>query len=110
MAHTLLRGARLEKCELTEAQRDAAVAAARLMGLEVCAVDILDVKGSPRVFEVNASPAITQLEQATSVDLASRIIDRAEALHREQHPPRRAKKGRPVREPARSPRAPDGRS
>jgi ribosomal protein S6--L-glutamate ligase len=80
MAHTLLRGARLEPCELSAAQQKAAVTAASLMGLEVAAVDLLDVKGSPRVFEVNASPAITRLEQATGVDIAGRIIDRAEAL------------------------------
>ncbi|MGA9523384.1 MAG: RimK family alpha-L-glutamate ligase [Myxococcaceae bacterium] len=110
MAHTLQRGARLENCDLTEAQRKAAVAAARLMGLEVCAVDILDVKGSPRVFEVNASPAITQIEQVTSVDLASRIIERAERLLAEMPPPSRPRKQRTSREPARSPRAQDGRS
>jgi ribosomal protein S6--L-glutamate ligase len=80
MAHTLLRGARLEPCEPTPAQRSAAVDAARLMGLEVCAVDVLDVEGSPRVFEVNASPALTRIEQATGVDLASLIIARAEQL------------------------------
>src|SRR5215211_6302818 len=52
MAHTLLRGARLEPCELSEGQRRAAVEAARLVGLEVAAVDLLDVKGTPKVFEI----------------------------------------------------------
>lgn len=80
MAQTLLRGARLEKTTLTEAQRRAAVAAVQLMGLEVAAVDLLDVKGAPKVFEVNASPAITPMEAATGVDLATPIILRAEAL------------------------------
>jgi ribosomal protein S6--L-glutamate ligase len=80
MAHTLLRGARLEACQLSEAQRRAAVEAARLVGLEVAAVDLLDVKGSPKVFEINASPAIVPMETATGVDVASRIIERAERL------------------------------
>jgi ribosomal protein S6--L-glutamate ligase len=80
MAHTLLRGARLEACELSEPQRRAAVEAARLVGLEVAAVDLLDVKGSPKVFEINASPAIVPMEAATGVDVAGRIIERAERL------------------------------
>jgi ribosomal protein S6--L-glutamate ligase len=80
MAHTLLRGARLEPYELSEQQRRAAVEAARLVGLEVAAVDLLDVKGSAKVFEVNASPAIGRMEAATGVDVASRIIERAERL------------------------------
>ena len=80
MAKTLLRGARLEGVTLTAPQRRAAVKAAKLMGLEVCAVDLLDVKGGPKVFEVNASPAICPMEEATGVDLAGRIIARAEEL------------------------------
>ncbi len=80
MAHTLLRGARLEAVKLTEAQQFAAVKAAKLMGLEVAAVDLLDTRTGPKVFEVNASPAISLMEQATGVDVAGRIIERAEVL------------------------------
>ena len=36
--------------------------AARVLRLEVCAVDMLDVKGVPRVFEVNSSPSISEAE------------------------------------------------
>src|SRR5215472_12701864 len=57
-----------------------AVAAARLVGLEVAAVDLLDVKDAPKVFEVNSSPALTEMEAATGVDLAARIIRRAEEM------------------------------
>ena len=84
MAHTLLWGARLEPYELSEPQRHAAVEAARLVGLEVAAVDLLDVKGSAKVFEVNASPAIGRMEAATGVDVATRIIERAERLASER--------------------------
>jgi ribosomal protein S6--L-glutamate ligase len=80
LAHTLNLGARLEKIELTAEQRRAAVGASRLMKLEVAAVDLLDVRGSPKVFEVNASPAIVEMEAATGVNLAARIIERAEGL------------------------------
>jgi ribosomal protein S6--L-glutamate ligase len=80
MAHTLLRGARLEGVALSSRQKRAAVKAASLMGLEVAAVDLLDTKVGPKVFEVNASPEICAMEAATGVDLAGRIIERTEQL------------------------------
>lgn len=87
LARTLLHGARLEPMELSVAQRTAAVAAVRLVGLEVAAVDLLDVKGKPKIFEVNSSPALTEMETATGLDLAGLIIERAEALVAESNPP-----------------------
>ncbi len=80
LSRTLIRGARLEPIELSDAQRSAAVETARLVGLEVAGVDLLDVKGRPKVFEVNSSPALTQMEATTGIDLAARIIVRAEQL------------------------------
>jgi ribosomal protein S6--L-glutamate ligase len=40
---------------------------------------MLDVKGRPRVFEVNSSPSIREAE-ACGADAAARIVDRAVAL------------------------------
>ena len=99
MTRTLLRGARLEKVELTEAMRHAAVEAVRLVGLEVAAVDLLDVKGALKVFEVNSSPALTEMEEATGVDLAGAIIDRAETIvsKRQSASPESRRKSKPKR-------------
>jgi ribosomal protein S6--L-glutamate ligase len=80
LSHTLIKGARLEAVELTEAWRVTAERTARLVGLEVAAVDLLDVKGEPKVFEVNSSPALPEMEAATGMDLATPIIERAEEL------------------------------
>ncbi|MFZ5469286.1 MAG: ATP-grasp domain-containing protein [Myxococcota bacterium] len=85
LARTLIRGARLEPIALTTAQREAAVRTAQLVGLEVAAVDLFDVNGAPKVFEVNASPALPEMEAVTGVDLAGAIIERAEALVEEHH-------------------------
>jgi ribosomal protein S6--L-glutamate ligase len=96
LAHTLNRGARLEPLSLTEPQRIAAVRTAALVGLEVAGVDLIDVRGQPKVFEVNASPALTEMERATGLDLAARIIARAESLLAEARagaPLRRARRG-----------------
>lgn len=76
----LRRGAQFERAELPASYVRVALSAARVLGLEVCAVDMLDVKGSPRVFEVNSSPSIREAEAACGVDVAARIVDRAVAL------------------------------
>lgn len=86
LSQTLNRGARLEAIQLTDRQRKAAVDSARLMGLEVCAVDLLDARGKPKVYEVNSSPALPEMEAATQVDLAALIVRRAEALVDESRP------------------------
>lgn len=80
LTHSLLKGARLKAMSPTQAQQRAALRAAELVGLEVAAVDLLDVQGVPKVFEVHSSPAIVEMERATGVDLATPIIERAEAL------------------------------
>ncbi|MBU8900058.1 RimK family alpha-L-glutamate ligase [Corallococcus sp. H22C18031201] len=80
LSHTLNKGARLEALELSPGQRAIAEKAARLVGLEVAAVDMLDVQGEPKVFEVNSSPSLPEMEAATGMDLAGAIIARTEAL------------------------------
>ena len=79
-SRTLRRGAQFERAELPPACAQAAVDAARVLRLEVCAVDMLVVKGRPLVFEVNGSPSIREAEAACACDLAGRIVDRALAL------------------------------
>jgi ribosomal protein S6--L-glutamate ligase len=53
------------------------------VGLEVAAVDLLDVESGPQVFEVNSSPGIKEIEEATGVDVAAAIIARAAERVRE---------------------------
>ena len=82
LANTLNRGARFERITLTEAQRRAAAEAAQLIGLEVAAVDMLDVRGLPKVFEVHSSPGLAEMEKALGEDLATPIVARAEQIAR----------------------------
>lgn len=88
LSRTLSRHARIEPTELTAPLKLAAEAAAKLLELEVCAVDLLELgksaQGQPRIFEVNASPTIPEMEAATGVDLATAIITRAEVMYRER--------------------------
>ncbi len=85
-SRTLRRGAQFEKAELAPAYVHAAVEAARVLRLEICAVDMLDVKGRPLVFEVNGSPSIREAEAACGVDVAGRIVERAVAVARGARP------------------------
>jgi ribosomal protein S6--L-glutamate ligase len=73
----LHRGGEGEAIELSEAYQDAAIRAARVVGLEVAGVDLLEGKHGPRVMEVNSSPGFEGLEGATGVDVAGLIIEHA---------------------------------
>lgn len=79
-ARTLRPGARFEATAIGPLPARAAVEAAQVVGLEVCAVDLLDVKGRPLVFEVNSSPGIREAEEGCEVDVAAAIVARAEQL------------------------------
>ncbi|HET8724390.1 MAG TPA: RimK family alpha-L-glutamate ligase [Anaeromyxobacteraceae bacterium] len=80
LTRNLGQGARLEGARLDRAFEQAAVAAARVVGLEVCAVDMLDAPGGPKVFEVHASPGLREVEEATGADVAGAIVERAAEL------------------------------
>jgi ribosomal protein S6--L-glutamate ligase len=79
-APNLRRGARFERADLSPEYARAAREAAKVLQLEVCAVDMLDGKDGPRVFEVNSSPSIREAETSCGVDAAGRIVDRAVVL------------------------------
>lgn len=78
LTRSLSRGARFASHQLTREQTRMAVDSARVIGLRVAAVDMIEVAGKTRVFEVNASPGLKDLEQETGRDLATPIIELAE--------------------------------
>ncbi len=87
-ARTLAKNAQFEAARLPGSYARVAVAAARIVGLEVCAVDMLDVKGGPRVFEVNSSPGIREAEEVCGCDVAGAIVEHAAALAAGRRRPR----------------------
>lgn len=82
LLHTLARGASLKSVRVPAALDELAVKAARVVGLDVCAIDLLEAGSGPMVFDVNSSPGIKALEAATGKDLALPIVGRAEELVR----------------------------
>jgi len=70
----LHRGGSANLVRLTPGERATAVRAAKVMGLEVCGVDILRSNHGPLVMEVNSSPGLRGIEEASNKDVAGTII------------------------------------
>lgn len=70
----LHRGGSAEVIKLTPEERSTAVRSARIMGLNVAGVDILRSNHGPVVMEVNSSPGLRGIEEATGKDVAGMII------------------------------------
>ena len=70
----LHRGGTASLVRLTPEERSTAVRAARKMGLNVAGVDLLRSNHGPVVLEVNSSPGLQGIEEATEKDVADMII------------------------------------
>ena len=69
----LHRGGTAEPVKLTKVERDTARKAARVLGLKVAGVDLLQSDSGPKVLEVNSSPGLEGIETSTSIDVADQI-------------------------------------
>jgi ribosomal protein S6--L-glutamate ligase len=70
----LHRGGSAEVIELTDQEEDAAIKAARVMGLGIAGVDLLQSKRGPLILEVNSSPGLEGIEAATGKDIAKEFV------------------------------------
>ncbi len=75
----LHRGGTAEPVSLTRSERSAAVKAAKVLGLNVAGVDLLQSNDGPVVIEVNSSPGLQGIEGATGIDVAGAVIEFIEA-------------------------------
>ncbi|MER0258951.1 30S ribosomal protein S6--L-glutamate ligase [Vibrio vulnificus] len=71
----LHRGGSAQLVRLSKDERATAINAAKVMGLNLCGVDILQSKNGPVVMEVNSSPGLEGIEQATNKDVAGMIYE-----------------------------------
>jgi ribosomal protein S6--L-glutamate ligase len=76
------RGARASTVALDPVLEQTAIRAARVMGLEVAGVDMIESDEGAQVLEVNASPGLEGIESASGVDVAGAIVARLEELYR----------------------------
>ena len=70
----LHRGGTAEVIQLSDEEENAALRAARAMGLGICGVDLLQSNQGPLILEVNSSPGLEGIEKATGKDIAKSII------------------------------------
>lgn len=70
----LHRGGSAEMVELTEEEENAALKAAKVVGLGIAGVDMLRSNQGPKIMEVNSSPGLEGIEKATGKDIAKAII------------------------------------
>ena len=71
----LHRGGSARLTKLSALERRTAIKAAHTMGLNVAGVDILRSDRGPLVMEVNSSPGLKGIEEATGVNVAGKIIE-----------------------------------
>ncbi len=71
----LHRGASSVPFELNEEEKRIIKKSARLMGLDVAGVDLLQSRRGPLIMEVNASPGLEGIETTTKVDISGVIIE-----------------------------------
>jgi len=70
----LHRGGTAELIQLSEEEENAALKAAKAMGLGICGVDLLQSNYGPLILEVNSSPGLEGIESATGKNIAKSII------------------------------------
>lgn len=68
------RGGKAELVKLTPLERKLALQATKILGLKVAGVDLLRSDRGPLVLEVNSSPGLRGIEEATGKDIAKMII------------------------------------
>ena len=69
------RGGSARRIRLTPEERATAKRAARILGLNVAGVDLMRSNHGPVVVEVNSSPGLEGIEDATGVDVAGKVVE-----------------------------------
>jgi ribosomal protein S6--L-glutamate ligase len=92
----LHRGGSAQLIKITPEERATAIIASKVMGLNVCGVDMLRSKRGPLIMEVNSSPGLEGIEKASGKDIADLMIEVIEKkVNKNIHNPNKTKtKGR----------------
>jgi ribosomal protein S6--L-glutamate ligase len=69
------RGGKARPIALAAEYRKTALAAARVLGLRMAGVDMIEAREGPMVMEVNSSPGLEGIQKATQIDVAAAVIE-----------------------------------
>ncbi len=72
-------GATARAIEITNEERDLAIKAAKIIGLEVAGVDMVRSNSGPKILEINSSPGLEGIEGATGINVAEKMIEYLES-------------------------------
>jgi ribosomal protein S6--L-glutamate ligase len=68
-------GAIAKSINVTDKEREIAIKATKAMGLEVAGVDMVRSNSGVKILEINSSPGLEGIENATGIDIALRMIE-----------------------------------
>jgi len=69
------RGGSANAIKLSKEEYATAIKAAKVLGLNIAGVDMLQSKRGPLIMEVNSSPGLEGIEKATNIDIAGKIVE-----------------------------------
>ncbi len=75
-------GGSVESVQLPDHYESVARRAARVLGLDVAGIDLLEGRNGPLVLEANSSPGLEGIESATGVNIAAHIIEHISQQYR----------------------------
>ncbi len=75
-------GGKGEAIEITDEERELAINATKLIGLDLAGVDMVRSNTGPKILEINSSPGLEGIEKVTNVDIASKMIEFLEKKYR----------------------------
>jgi len=87
----LHRGGKATLIKLSKIEKQAALGAAKALGLAVAGVDMLQSARGPLILEVNSSPGLEGIEKATNINIAGKIIEYIEEFASKKNSPRKIK-------------------
>jgi ribosomal protein S6--L-glutamate ligase len=68
-------GATARTIEISDEERDLAIRAAKIIGLEVAGVDMVRSNSGAKILEVNSSPGLEGIESASGINIADKMIE-----------------------------------
>lgn len=78
-------GATAKAVEISDKERDIAIKATQLMGLDIAGVDMVRSNSGVKILEVNSSPGLEGIENASGIDIANKMIEFAERKFEKKH-------------------------
>lgn len=69
------QGGSVGQAAISDEEKEIAVKATQILGLDVAGVDILRTKNGPKVIEVNSNPGLEGISKASGIDVAKKLVD-----------------------------------